>query len=302
MIKKDNLSDDSINISVAIIGAGPSGIACAIQLKRQGITPLVFEKHKIGGLLLNANLVENYPGFVNGISGTELCNLLELHFNKLGLVTIKKEVINLKYIDYRFLITTENDSYKADKVVIASGTKPIKTTDFQVDFETQSKILYEIESIIDVKNQVIAIVGAGDAAFDYALNMSKKNKVYILNCTDEIKCLNLLFERTKLSPNIDINNNVSVLNVNYINNCLMIYLSNNSTLIADYLIYAIGREPNLDFIDEAIRENINELEKDNKLFFIGDVKNKNYRQTSIAIGDGIKAAMKLAPKPKKTCY
>jgi len=48
---------------VAIIGAGPAGIATAIQLRRYGINPLLFEKEKVGGLLRNANLVENYPGF-----------------------------------------------------------------------------------------------------------------------------------------------------------------------------------------------------------------------------------------------
>jgi thioredoxin reductase len=57
---------------VAIIGAGPAGIATAIQLKRYEIAPIIFEKARIGGLLLNANLVENYPGFPEGISGITL--------------------------------------------------------------------------------------------------------------------------------------------------------------------------------------------------------------------------------------
>ncbi|HHI03008.1 MAG TPA: FAD-dependent oxidoreductase, partial [candidate division Zixibacteria bacterium] len=51
---------------VIIIGAGPAGIAAAIQLKRSGLNPAIFEKKKIGGLLNNANLVENYPGFPGG--------------------------------------------------------------------------------------------------------------------------------------------------------------------------------------------------------------------------------------------
>ena len=62
---------------VAIIGAGPSGIATAIQLKRYGIEPVILEKEEIGGVLKNANLVENYPGFPDGISGPELVKLFK---------------------------------------------------------------------------------------------------------------------------------------------------------------------------------------------------------------------------------
>ena len=57
---------------IIIAGGGPAGLACAIQLKRMGLDPLVIEKGTPGGLLFNANLVENYPGFPGGISGPEL--------------------------------------------------------------------------------------------------------------------------------------------------------------------------------------------------------------------------------------
>ena len=60
---------------VGIVGAGPAGIACAVQLSRYGFNPLVFEAKDIGGLLRNANLVENYPGFPAGISGPSLVKL-----------------------------------------------------------------------------------------------------------------------------------------------------------------------------------------------------------------------------------
>ena len=62
---------------VIIIGAGPAGIAAAIQLKRFGIKALIFEKDRIGGLLRNANRIENYPGFPEGISGIRFVERLE---------------------------------------------------------------------------------------------------------------------------------------------------------------------------------------------------------------------------------
>ena len=66
----------SKSTSVIIIGAGPAGIACAIQLKRYNIDSIVLEKDEIGGLLKNANLIENYLGFPNGISGKKLVQLI----------------------------------------------------------------------------------------------------------------------------------------------------------------------------------------------------------------------------------
>jgi len=67
---------------VAVIGGGPSGIAASIYLKRAGVDVILFEKYEIGGLLSNAHLIENYPGFPSGISGKKLCKLFEEHLKK----------------------------------------------------------------------------------------------------------------------------------------------------------------------------------------------------------------------------
>src|SRR4030043_1234586 len=82
---------------VIIIGAGPAGIATAIQLKRYGVHPLLFERGQVGGLLRNANLVENYPGFPRGISGTMLVKLFVSHAQNLNISIAYEEVIDLVY-------------------------------------------------------------------------------------------------------------------------------------------------------------------------------------------------------------
>src|SRR4030042_7192079 len=69
---------------IIIIGAGPAGLAAAIQLKRYGIRPLLFERAVVGGLLRNANLVENYPGFPRGITGPGLVKLFARQAHKRG--------------------------------------------------------------------------------------------------------------------------------------------------------------------------------------------------------------------------
>ena len=72
-------ANDSHPVDAVVIGAGPCGVAAALQLKRSGVRTLLFEEQSVGGLLRNANLVENYPGFPKGISGRRLCALMEEH-------------------------------------------------------------------------------------------------------------------------------------------------------------------------------------------------------------------------------
>ena len=68
--------------NVIIIGGGPAGIACAVQLKRYGIDPLLFEKDDIGGLVKNAWRLDNFPGYPEGISGEELAKKLKVHLER----------------------------------------------------------------------------------------------------------------------------------------------------------------------------------------------------------------------------
>ena len=80
---------------VMIIGAGPAGLATAIQLKRYGIHPLLFEGEEVGGLLRNANLVENYPGFPKGVSGSKLVNLFSRQAENLHIDVTHEQVLEL---------------------------------------------------------------------------------------------------------------------------------------------------------------------------------------------------------------
>ncbi len=102
---------------VIIIGAGPAGLATAIQLKRYGVHLLLFERAQAGGLLHNANLVENYPGFPLGISGVDLVNLFMLQAQNLGIDVTYEEVIELSYDRGLFRVKTG----RAEKLCFPAG-------------------------------------------------------------------------------------------------------------------------------------------------------------------------------------
>jgi thioredoxin reductase (NADPH) len=284
---------------VTIIGAGPAGIATAIQLKRSGIPPLLLEKSHIGGLLVNANLVENYPGFPQGISGVDLVKLFAAQLERTGQKASFEEVQKLDYGD-DFLIQTSQRELHSRIVVIASGTKA-REIDFPV--EARDRVFYEVRHIAGVEAKKIAIIGAGDAAFDYALNLSLQNEVTILNRSRALKCLPLLWERAQKSPRIAYKENAVVKAIKRTSEGLTLIYENPQgewELQADYVIFAIGRKAQLDYLAPKLNKKASELEKSGLLYLVGDVKNENFRQTSIAVGDGVHAAMKIYRKLRES--
>jgi len=284
---------------VAIIGAGPAGLSAAVQLKRYNTDILLFEKNLVGGLLRNANLVENYPGFGDGSSGIELVEQFSRHLDKTGLKVNYEEVKEIDYSKDKFFVKTNNKNTACKIVVIATGTKPQKIPGLKITEEICKLIFYEIYPILKVQNKNIAIIGAGDAAFDYALNLARFNKVTILNRGNETSCLSLLWERAIKNENIFYNKNTAVTSIKQDNGELAISYCDGKgehVMIFSYLVVAIGRNPNLDLISTNLRKNLGKLQKSKSLFIIGDAKNDIYRQTAIATGDGIKAAMEIHRK------
>jgi len=282
---------------IAVIGAGPAGLAAAIQLKRYGFTPLIFEGAAVGGLLRNANLVENYPGFPTGISGSDLVKLMKEQARRIGLEITFQEVQELSYQNDYFLLTTSTRTNAFDIVLIASGTRP--RTDHGVDIPEylQSNIFYEVHPLLHLANKCIAIVGSGDAAFDYALNLSKRNQVIILNRSKHTRCLPLLSDRAARNNWIEYREETKILMVKEGQPSGLEIECEGSAGKASYridqLIFAIGREPQTSYLSSSLLPLTRDLEERGRLYFIGDVKNDRYRQTSIAVGDGVLAAMKI---------
>ncbi|MCJ7802240.1 MAG: NAD(P)/FAD-dependent oxidoreductase [Candidatus Marinimicrobia bacterium] len=277
----------SKSTNVIIIGAGPAGIACAIQLKRYNIDSIIFEKDDIGGLLKNANLVENYPGFPDGIRGKKFVQLLkkQSQSNKLD---VKYEIVeSVEFLGDTFSINTNKNIYNSKYLVIASGTRPVVPEVPFIQDSIKSKVFFEIYKLGQIKNKNIAIIGAGDCAFDYALNLGNNNKVIILNRSNLIKAMPILQDRVSKVENIKYFDNTIVQKIGTIDKQLNLILKNNDkSILVDYLLIAIGRKPNLDFICKTLLKNP-------KVFQIGDVKNGQFRQTSIAVGNGTFTAMNI---------
>lgn len=284
---------------VVIIGAGPAGVTAAIQLKRYGVPFVLLEKERVGGLLWNANLVENYPGFPAGVNGTRLISLIEKQMERMGVEVLSEKVLRVTInSNKKFNIKAQVHTYVTSYLIVASGTQP-KPLPIQIPEGAQDRVFSDVYHLFNVNEKRIVIVGGGDAAFDYALNLVKRgNFVTILNRGGEVKCLRLLWERAMTEPLIQYRARTPVCGVGLDVTLaesggetvgrLKVRLDAGEVLGADYLLFAIGRIPQKDFLSaELVNQDIKGL------YFVGDVKNGLYRQAAIAAGDGLRAAMQV---------
>jgi thioredoxin reductase len=186
---------------------------------------------------------------------------------------------------------------EARAAVVASGTRPRPLTGLDVPQALQARVVYEVAGLRDRSGMRVVIVGAGEAAFDYALTLGTQNSVIILNRGERVKCLPLLRERALACPRITYRPGTAVIRlaVDPSGGMTVECSSPGGPLVlqADYLIGAIGRDPHLDFVSASLRERASALEERGILHFVGDVRNGIFRQTAIAVGDGIRAAMSV---------
>jgi thioredoxin reductase len=285
---------------VVIVGAGPAGIATAIQLCRHGVVPVIVERNEVGGLLRNANLVENYPGFPDGIPGIDLVDLFTEQLAHSGAVLVRDEVLQLEREDDGFLVKCRDHSSLADVVVIASGTEPKEIAGLEIPDEVRSRVQYEVYPLRKTKDAKIVIVGAGDAAFDYAVGLAERNEVVILSRNARHKCLPVLHEKVERTDNVTVVMGAVKAIAAAESRLLIEYTTGDgnsvSTIESDYLLIAVGREPSLGFLGQSLIRDLGLLTQKGRVHMVGDVKNGTFRQVGISVGDGLKAAMQISEK------
>lgn len=283
--------------TIGVIGGGPAGIAAAIQLARSGMQPLVFEHDRPGGLLHEANLVENYPGFPDGITGPELAGRMLDHALKFNIRFVHESVTRIIFDrDTDYFAIHAADEIRVRHLIVASGTRPRKPA-FPLPENTGS-IHSSIREIASLTGQRIGIVGGGDAAFDYAIQLAETgNSISIFHRGIEPRCLPLLRQWSARIPAIEYRGSSPVTGLIWSSDTREIGIRIHRGPVLkhhffNHVLLAVGREPADDFM--AIPAQLSTaLEQQNRLLFAGDIRNDRFRQCAIAAGDGLRAAMQI---------
>ena len=289
-------------VKVAIIGAGPAGVASAIFLKRAGLDPVLLERHMPGGLLCEANLVENYPGFPDGVPGADLASKMKAHLEKLNVRMIRTEVKRVDWTSRCFEIeSTDGGSFTSDALIIATGTSPKKMNVAGAAELEGRRLLYGVSSLSSerVSGRRVLILGGGDAAFDYAIGLRDRGAFVTIASRSAPRCLPLLMRRAQ-EREIDFVTGCDVLTLAEREDSLVVrcgFLDSTKDFACDLVIVAHGRKPQLDTLSENLRELVDltnpPATKVPGLFMAGDVVRGMNRQVAIAAGDGVLAAMMI---------
>jgi thioredoxin reductase (NADPH) len=279
---------------VIIIGGGIAGVTAAIYLKRANKNVILIESSSIGGQIINASEVENYPGYVS-IKGYELANVFKEQLNNLNIDVKYESVTKIDGIDDNFTITTNNGVYNSKKIIIATGTVSRKLS-IGDKFNGRGISYCATCDGNFFKGKDVAVLGGGNTAIDDALYLSNIcNKVYLIHRNSNFKAEESKVALLKEKENVELVTDAILANINGENEIESVEVTqgdNNRTINVKGIFVCIGRINSINFIDGLDNTNgfINtndELETNIKgIYAIGDVRNKEVRQLTTAAADG----------------
>lgn len=185
------------NYDVAIIGAGPGGLASAIYAGRAGLKTIVFEKSTEGGQILLTDIIEDYPGFVS-ISGNTLAENFLNHAKTFGANFTNEEIIEADLTSkVKRLKTDLGNEYTAKAVVIATGSNPRKLgVPGEEEFMNRGVSYCAVCDGSFFKDKRVVVVGGGDSAVEEGLYMTKIAKeVTLIHRRDKLRAQKIAQER-----------------------------------------------------------------------------------------------------------
>jgi thioredoxin reductase (NADPH) len=290
---------------VVIIGGGPAGLTAGLYTARAGLKTRLIERGAFGGQMFNAPLVENYPGFPEGISGAELGALMHQQAAKYGLKTVTTGVTGVK-AGKTHKIITEGGSFEAEAVIIATGSEYHKLGVPGEETLVGHGVSYcaTCDGFFFRKREV-AVVGGGDAAITDALELVQHaSKIYVIHRRDQLRAGEVLQKRAMAQPKIKFvwDSVVEEIVGGEVVKALKlrnVKTKKTSNLEVAGVFVAVGLKPNSQpFADIVKLSKTRHIVTDETmatsmpgLFAAGDVRQSSARQVATAVGDGATAAL-----------
>ena len=294
---------------VVIIGSGPAGYTAAIYAARANLAPVMFTGLQAGGQLMLTTLVENYPGFVDGIDGPPLMETFREQAARFGTEMISEDVTSVDFSSRPFRVKTDDTELEAHTVIIATGASAKL-----IGLPSESKLMGRGVSTCATcdgfffKDQNIMVVGGGDSAMEEALYLSRLGRqVQVVHRRDSLRASKIMQERALKNPKIEFIWDTAVEDVldpskGKVTAVRLKNLKSGAVweTPVDGLFVAIGHQPNTEIFKGQIELHPNEYAKVKPgttqtsvpgVFAAGDVADFTYRQAVTAAGTGCMAAL-----------
>jgi thioredoxin reductase (NADPH) len=289
-----------------IIGGGPAGLTAGLYLCRGNWRTLLIEKESVGGYIMNVANIENYPGFPEGVVGSELAMEMKNQATKYGLKIERGEVRAVQASPGQKIVTCANgNSYTVPAVIIAGGSVHKKLgVPGEEKFQGNGVIYCGFCDGGQFFDRVIAVCGGGDAGITEALYMTNiATKVIIIEALPELTATAIFQERARENPKIEIRCGVKVAAISGEEQVTGIEVAGQSgekeTIPVDGVLVHIGLDPNTGYLggtvplDEQRQVKVNQWMETEVpgIFAAGDIRSGSPRQVSTAVGDGAIAGL-----------
>lgn len=295
----DNLYD------VIIIGSGPAGLTAAIYTTRAALKTLVLGGEAWGGQLMLTSVIENYPGFPEGIEGPKLMENMRKQAEHHGATIVDKNVTQIETFQRPFKVSADGVTYLGKAIILASGADA-RWLGVPGEKERIGKGMSSCATCdaMFFKNKNIFVVGGGDSAMEEALVLAKTSEsVTLIHRKDVFRASDIMQKRVGENPRITSLFNSEIVEVKGEMRVQSAIVKNNQTgetkeMPIDGIFVAIGHIPNTTFLngielDEEKYIKVKDRFRTNieGIFTAGDVHDRHYRQAVTAAGFGCAAAL-----------
>jgi len=290
---------------VIIIGGGPAGMTAGLYTSRSRFNTLLIEIGLLGGQMTTTEVIENYPGFPQGINGDELSRLMEEQAKRFGLEMVSQEVVEVKLEGEKKLVKTDESTYLCEALIICTGNEYRKLgIPGEKEFTGKGVSYCATCDGAFFKDSQVVVAGGGDSALTEALYLTKFAKeLTIIHRRDALRGTKIYQERVFANPKIKLLWNSVIQEIKGDSIVRSILVKNVKTggvteLSTEGVFLFVGLSPRTQFLkglinlDEAGYVVTNEdCETSVKgIFAAGDCRKKMLRQVATAVGDGATAA------------